>query len=40
MEKNSVVAMFLIFLLWMVYILFFAPKPKPGQELIQEQAPQ
>lgn len=37
MERNAVTAMLLIFLLWMGYILFIAPKPKPRPELAQEQ---
>ena len=40
MEKNSVLAMFLIFLLWMGYILFLAPKPQPKPELVQQQVQQ
>jgi len=40
MERNSVLAMFLIFLLWMGYILFLAPKPQPKPELVQEQVQQ
>ena len=40
MERNSITAMFLIFLLWMGYILFLAPKPKPKPELAQEQVRQ
>jgi len=47
MEKQSVLAMFLIFALWMVYFLVFAPKPPPGpipqsvesRELTAEEEP-
>lgn len=40
MERNTVAAMFLIFLLWMGYILFLAPKPQPRPELVQEEVRQ
>ncbi|MEA1996385.1 MAG: membrane protein insertase YidC, partial [Gemmatimonadota bacterium] len=32
MEKKSAMAMMLIFMLWMGYFMFFAPKPKPRQQ--------